>query len=185
MTSNGTRCAAECDRAPARAVRLLMRAALWIPISAFAGNAEYNACVTRECDKPHASITGCAVWCEYLRNQRPGEQGASARQYGAFFLESRNQRFGYSSGFSSREAAEKRARDGCIQNGGTAADCKLVAWFFNQCAALALSAEQNPDENRWAWAIDDYKSKAISKALTVCRNDGGTKCEVRVATCSG
>ena len=102
---------------------------------------------------------------------------ATADSFGAISYSRQTGSYGYSTGYSYRQAAESAAFDYCYQYGGR--DCNTVLWFNNACGALSLS--QN---GAWgvAWHGDIYQAQ--NAAIGYCQSNGGQGCWLEISDCS-
>ncbi|MFN0163375.1 MAG: DUF4189 domain-containing protein [Burkholderiales bacterium] len=98
----------------------------------------------------------------------------NAHAYGAIAVDHAskgiNPAYGFSTGASSRQAAERIATAYCSERGR---DCKPVVWF-ETCGAYANS------RTHYGYGYGANKADATAKALKMC---GSNQCEVVVAKC--
>jgi Domain of unknown function (DUF4189) len=87
-----------------------------------------------------------------------GPGGGASRMYGAIAYSPSTGRSGYSDHYPNSVRADARALAECGM-----ADCKVAAWFYNHCGALATGA---------------------AEALATCRRFGAG-CRVAFTHCSG
>lgn len=98
----------------------------------------------------------------------------NAHAYGAIAIDQSSKgmlpAYGFSTGASSRQAAERIATAYCSEHGR---DCKPVVWF-ETCGAYANS------RTHYGYGYGATKADATAKALKMCASN---KCEVVVAKC--
>ena len=84
--------------------------------------------------------------------------------------------------FSRRASAEKVTIAGCLREGSTAKDSRIVVgWFYNQCTALTTSAEADPAKNTLSTGQSATCRVSKADALAHRKSVGGTRCKVAVA----
>jgi hypothetical protein len=83
----------------------------------------------------------------------------SPNGFGAIAYSPSGGRSGWAYNFSTRAAAESRAIQEC--GGG---DCRVAAWFQNQCGALARSSDGS-----WSSGLGTSQSAAEANAMSSCR----------------
>ena len=104
-----------------------------------------------------------------------GASAASATEFGAFSYSPGTGSYGYSHNYSSRGQAERVAQAGCRDYAG---DCRVIVYFYNACAALAVGSSYG-----YGYAYSAGRNQARSVALANCRaNDRG--CQVVETVCS-
>lgn len=96
--------------------------------------------------------------------------------YGAIAYGTESGAVGWSYDFNDAPSAEKEALSNCGAHGD---DCQVVVDFWNSCAAVAA------DGATVGYGLGDNQGQAESGALTSCRKDGGSNCEVRAWSCTG
>jgi serine/threonine-protein kinase len=96
----------------------------------------------------------------------------AADNYGAIAFAQESGRIGYSYDYASRAVAEERALQEC------GADCEVVVWFMNACAALATG-----DDNGYGsgWAGNHREAERL--ALASC-NENAQNCSVAQWVCT-
>jgi len=100
---------------------------------------------------------------------------AAAAEFGAIAYSPNTGSYGYSHNYGSRVRAERVAMSNCRAYAG---DCRVITWFYNACAALAVG-------NRFGYGYGyaPGPKQAASIALSQCRlNDRG--CRVVERVCS-
>lgn len=104
-----------------------------------------------------------------------GATAASAAEFGAISYSPRTGSYGYSHNYATRGQAEGVAQSSCL---AYARDCRVIVYFYNACAALAVG---NRFGYGYGYAAGPKQSRSI--ALANCRaNDRG--CEVKRTVCS-
>jgi len=126
---------------------------------------------------PATDYTAPAAEDPYAYVEAPADPYAAAPAagvFGAYSVSNSTLAWGVSWNAATREEAERAAIDTCAQS-----DCRSVGWLEHSCGALAMSSDR-------AWAVDwaSTAEEASQKALTACRNFGGTSCVIQNATCS-
>jgi hypothetical protein len=86
--------------------------------------------------------------------------------------------YGWAVDFDSAGAAEQRAKDECLQRGGT---CHIVLRFKGGCGAYAVERGNN---SLYGWGTADSRSAAEARALQEARERGGTDLVIRVWGCN-
>ncbi len=110
----------------------------------------------------------------------PGGQSAPARRaFGAIAYSAATGDYGYAFGHPGRGTAEQVALGHCRNGRERARDCRVLTWFWNQCAALAIA----PDGSHGADHAPDAAT-ADRAALRVCAGYGGVGCRVVQRFCS-
>lgn len=100
---------------------------------------------------------------------------ASAAEFGAIAYSPGTGSYGYSHNYPSRGQAERVAQANCLNYAG---DCRIIVYFYNACAALAVGHSFGYG---YGYALGPRQSRAI--ALANCRNnDRG--CRVVESVCS-
>jgi len=102
---------------------------------------------------------------------------AHAGSFGAIAYSIETGSYGYSTGYSYRQAAESAAHDYCYQNG--ASDCNTVIWFNNACGALSLSSN-----GVYGAAYNASINRAQNAAVDYCVANGGDGCYLEISNCS-
>lgn len=125
--------------------------------------------VTRNADSrvPEAPTTA-----ELTIEETEAEAG-SGNRFGAIAYSSSSRQFGNATNYSTREAAEARARNEC-----KSPDCRVQVWFRDACGALA--GARNGQVGR-AWANSEVEAQ--NKALEECGRKG-FDCAVIASECS-
>src|SRR5690606_2804301 len=103
------------------------------------------------------------------------DEPAWVDQFGAISYSPSTGAYGRSWNWSTRERAEDVANGYCAQ-----ADCRVVVWVRNGCAALAVA---QGDRGLWGWAWSSSRSEAESLALAECHQDHGP-CMVKTSVCT-
>jgi hypothetical protein len=95
--------------------------------------------------------------------------------YGAIAYSPDSGDYGHSYNYSSRSAAESRARKECGKS-----DCQIAAWFSNSCGALSI------DDDTGAWGGGNGGSEQVARAdaQKSCAGEGGKNCKVEFSVCS-
>ena len=171
-------------------IRAILSPALYIAsvvlasaVPAYADRWEYLECFDR-C-KAMGSQNSCFANCDpYMSRPGPPPLPTSAFPYGAIALDDDVLRFGYAKNEPSREAAEAHATAECRRAGGSADGCKVIIWRHNSCVALATSQEGSQGKT-WGYSYSDEGILARREAMKLCRNEGGTNCQIAVSFCSG
>ena len=97
--------------------------------------------------------------------------------YGALAIDSaRGKRYGFSYTYPTRSEAETRALREC------GSGCRVVLTFPSGCGAYAI--DDNPNSSIYGWATASTSGTAQSNALGYCRQQGGSRCMVRVWGCT-
>lgn len=100
---------------------------------------------------------------------------ASAAEFGAIAYSPGTGSYGYSHNYGSRAQAERVAMGNCLAYAG---DCRVITWFYNACAALAVGNTYG-----YGYGFAPGPKQAASIALANCRiNDRG--CRVVERVCS-
>jgi len=110
-----------------------------------------------------------------LMASEPFGQSASAARYGSIAFSQNSGAWGYSYGYSSRSAAQRRAMRECRARGY---GCRVVVWFRNACGALAVGRG-----NAYGWSWNTSRARARRRAMAECRARTGG-CRIRVTVCS-
>ena len=98
---------------------------------------------------------------------------------------------GISSNFADNESAYKKALDHCRANRdappSTKSLCALIAYFKDQCAAVAI--DKKPGTAGFGWSIGVTKANAQLEAMAVCKATAGESrekfCELSIVYCDG
>lgn len=85
------------------------------------------------------------------------------------------EKYGFSFNHPSADLAEKRALREC------GADCGVVLRFRAECAAYA--ADQAKGSNAYGWGTGPTSASVQQRALSECREKGGSSCKVRSWGC--
>lgn len=100
---------------------------------------------------------------------------AAAAEFGAIAYSPRTGSYGYSHNYATRGQAERVAQRSCR---AYASDCRVIVYFYNSCAALAVGRSFGYG---YGYAPGPKQSRSI--ALANCRaNDRG--CQVKRTVCS-
>ncbi|MCP3890017.1 MAG: DUF4189 domain-containing protein [Desulfobulbaceae bacterium] len=83
--------------------------------------------------------------------------------------------YGFSYNYPGVSEADQKARSEC------GSGCSIVLRFSNECAAYA--ADQSSGSTAYGWGTSSSSSSAKNRALSECRNRGGSQCRVRVWGC--
>jgi hypothetical protein len=86
---------------------------------------------------------------------------------------------GHLSGTATDQTSEEGAR--AIASMSCGSNCRSVVVFRYTCAAYA--ADQTPGSSVIGWAYSPGQETAQAQALNYCRQQGGTRCQVRVWAC--
>ena len=104
-----------------------------------------------------------------------GTTAASAAEFGAIAYSPGTGSYGYSHNYATRGQAERVAQSSCLNYAG---DCRVIVYFYNACAALAVGRSFGYG---YGYAPGPKQSRAI--AMANCRNnDRG--CRVVETVCS-
>ena len=109
-----------------------------------------------------------------------GGAPSGADQFGAIAWSAGNGVDGYAFSFPTQKAAEVAALNACRARILLADDCRIAAWFYNACAALAASGE-----GPWGAAYASTRYESERAAMLKCREGGGEDCVIRRGFCSG
>ncbi len=102
--------------------------------------------------------------------------GVALADYGAIAFSPGTGAHGYSYGAGSRGQAERVAMSNCR---GYASDCRVLVYFQNACAALAVGSG-----NGYGFAWAGSRGQAENRAMRECRNRTSS-CRVIRWVCSG
>lgn len=105
---------------------------------------------------------------------RPQPTTAPPAHYAAIYYDDVTRAFGTAWGKSSEAEANQAALQSCRAYGGR--NCQWAASGPHACFALAISSRGD-----WAPAFGDYPETAKAKAISACRKNGGTDCQVPAA----
>lgn len=116
----------------------------------------------------------CAARCSSGSSHSPGSgpaYGAIARGAGGL---------GFAWNYRTRALAEGAAVQACVRDGG--ANCKPVLYYFDQCAAVAVSRSDIA-----GWDRGETAGEARDNAIAQCRLAKGEDCHVKPEhlKCSG
>jgi serine/threonine-protein kinase len=100
---------------------------------------------------------------------------ASASEFGAIAFSPSTGAHGYAFNHNSRRAAERAAMNGCRGYGG---GCRIVVWFSDACAALAVG-----DGYGYGYSWAESRNQAQNRAIREC-NTQTSSCEVVRWVCS-
>lgn len=145
-----------------------------------------NATCQQQC-RDDSGYTSCVTLCEGDERRRFDEavfggrqSGPAAPLYGAIALSPKTGKGASVWRQPSRGYAEKHVVSFCEQSHG-AGDCRAVMWFRGGwCGASAWSTGQ-----QWGSASASTKRRAETKALELCRKNGGRACRIKQSLCSG
>lgn len=102
--------------------------------------------------------------------------GCHAMAAGALAIDSlQGEKYGFSFNHPTSDQAEKRAMREC------GSDCAVVLRFRAECGAYA--ADQAKGSNAYGWATGSTSSIVQQRALSECRDKGGSSCKVRSWGC--
>ena len=87
---------------------------------------------------------------------------------------------GYTFNYNSRAAAERDALLYCRDDSKGSPDCRVVAWFYNACGALARASD-----GTWGAEIGNNRQQASNAAIGLCTRTGGRDCDVIRWVCTG
>jgi lipoprotein NlpI len=97
--------------------------------------------------------------------------------------------YGFTRHFSPRESAQAVAVDTCRKLANvpqTAASCRVVGMFTDQCFAIAFTPQAAP--TGFGWAIEADRQMAVRKAMNLCAGmagDDAKSCKVVESRCDG
>ena len=144
-------------------------------------------------------ISNSVMWCIIAMTLVAGAQfaAASARAEGAVVLgrpgdiAKAGVAIGIASNFEDNDRAHEAALEKCRANQdapqSTKSLCMLVAYFKDQCAAVAI--DKKAGTPGFAWAIGINKASAQLEALAVCKATAGKGrerfCENSIWYCDG
>ena len=83
--------------------------------------------------------------------------------------------------FDSRSSARNRAINECLGRGGRS--CGEVAWFRNACGALAIGTRHGA-RNGVGWGWGNSIAVAQNGALSGCRSNGNSNCQIAISRCA-
>ncbi len=83
--------------------------------------------------------------------------------------------------YDSRSSARNRAINECLGRGGRS--CGEVAWFRNNCGALAIGTGRGY-RNGFGSGWGDSVSLAENYAISGCRSRGNTNCSIAISRCA-
>lgn len=128
-----------------------------------------------DCEGPICADFGNKTsFCQELRAKCQA-RCSGRRLWGAIAYSAKDKGFGWSNDFNNVEDAKKQAMSRCTKNG---AACKLMAWFENECGAVAA------DGAIVTWGTAFLRENAQQRALQECRKAGGKKCAIEAWACS-
>jgi hypothetical protein len=103
--------------------------------------------------------------------------GSHAMAAGALAIDTlQGEKYGFSFNHPSMDQAEQRAIREC--GGG---DCSIVLRFAGQCGAYA--ADQAKGSNAYGWGTGTTSANTQARAMSECRDKGGSSCKVRAWGC--
>ncbi len=117
--------------------------------------------------------------------QHPGGPSGSSvarrRSYGAIAIAPDDPTYlGWSSGWASKAEAVDAAMGDCRTDGGRSNQCVLGVWFYDRCAAVAVTGSKGYGVDSAATA-----SQARRRALSLCRKDNPhDPCRIERVVCS-
>lgn len=138
--------------------------------SGFSGDTDPGTCTSR-----------CAAGCVDSGPFGGGGSGGQGRRvYGAIaFSESTYTSGSSDNGFSQLDA-EQKAMHSCETNEPQKPkDCKIILWFYNSCAAVAM--KYGTDSDRWGADHAGSIRQAERKALKLCAAKG---CVINYSYCT-
>jgi hypothetical protein len=97
--------------------------------------------------------------------------------------------YGFTRHLSPRDSAQTLALDTCRKLANapqTAANCRVVGMFTDQCFAIAFTPQAAP--TGFGWAIEADRQTAIRKAMNICAGmagDDAKNCKVIESRCDG
>ncbi len=97
--------------------------------------------------------------------------------------------YGFTRHLSPRDSAQTLALDTCRKLANvpqTAANCRVVGMFTDQCFAIAFTPQAAP--TGFGWAIEADRQTAIRKAMNICAGmagDDAKSCKVIESRCDG
>ena len=128
-----------------------------------------------ECEGPICADFGNkADFCQEIRAKCQA-RCSGRRWWGAIAYSAKDKGAGWSYEWNDLDGAKKQAMDRCKVRG---AACKLMAWFENECGAVAA------DGNIATWGTAYLKQNAQQRALLECKKAGGKKCAIEAWACS-
>ena len=118
-------------------------------------------------------------------NQGSGAgQAPHVRKYGAIALSASTVEYGFSYNFDSQERAEEAALTYCYSNANKPRDCKVLVWFYDACASLAIKPDSGRKDAAWGAQWASSAQSANVKALEECQKYGGNGCKIERSFCS-
>jgi hypothetical protein len=106
-------------------------------------------------------------------------RGSDGPSYGAIAFSGSADVHGFSRNHASRAGAEAEALGHCRAWGRGAADCRVLVWFHDRCAALATGSN-----GAHGSAQAPQRRTAAQQALAACRPFGGESCKIVRDVCS-
>ncbi len=102
--------------------------------------------------------------------------GGQAMAAGSLAIDSlQGEKYGFSFNHPASEQADQRAMREC------GPDCAVVLRFAGQCGAYA--ADQAKGSNAYGWGTGTTSSNTQARAMSECRDKGGSSCKVRAWGC--
>jgi hypothetical protein len=128
----------------------------------------------------------CMSSCSSGNSGAGGGGGNAAPRYGAIALSPRTLKYGYAFRFASRKQAEEAALTFCYANKGNPRDCKVLVWYRNTCASLAIKPPSTEGKLDGAWGAQWASSRdaARKKALAACQSQSATGCRTELTSCA-
>ncbi len=130
--------------------------------------------------------SSCMSSCAAGNGGGGGGGGARSRNYGAIALSPSTLKYGYSFRFASRGQAEEAALTYCYSNKGNPRDCKVVIWYYDACASLAIKPNRATGDARdgaWGAHWSSSRASARKKALAACQSVAASGCKTELTTC--
>jgi serine/threonine-protein kinase len=106
-----------------------------------------------------------------------GGEGKSG--FGAIAYSPATRSWGEAYGYTSRNAAERRALQECASAGDKAKDCRAAASFYRQCGAVV-----DDDKGNYGVALGATAQLAVRDAFANCAANNGKDCEIERVTCT-
>lgn len=102
--------------------------------------------------------------------------GSQAMAAGSLAIDTlQGEKYGFSFNHPSSDLADQRS----IRECGT--DCSIVLRFAGQCGAYA--ADQAKGSNAYGWGTGTTSANTQARAMSECRDKGGSSCKVRAWGC--
>lgn len=132
--------------------------------------------------------SSCMTSCDQMNQNSNSSNGARrAPGYGAIALSPSTLEYGYSYEFPSRRQAEDSALKYCVSNKGKPRDCRVVLWYYDACASLAIKPQSGSKAPDGAWGAhwSNSRAGARKKALAACQSVTKAGCKTELTVCSG